>query len=240
MIVSPAVDVRNGRCVQLVGGDPEREAVTLEDPVATAKQWRTQGFSTLHLVDLDAALGDGENSDVIERILAEAPGDAQVGGGIRSAADIERWLERGAQRVIVGTTAVEDPEWAARQAHAAPDRIIVAADVRDGRVLRRGWKETSDWLVHDFLEVLATAPFAGVLITDVSREGQLDGIDEPWIRSVVEAHPLRLWMSGGVSTGADVRTLADIGVHGVVIGMALYTGQIDATQVADYLTGGSR
>ncbi len=238
MIVAPAVDVRQGRCVQLVGGDPGHEAIALDDPVAAAQRWRECGFGTLHLVDLDAALAAGQNSQAIEQILTDVPGDAQVGGGIRTEADIDRWLSVGAARVIVGTSAVDDPEWAVRQAEARPGQLIVAADVKENRVLRRGWTDSSQWSVLDFLDVLSSAPLAGVLITDVGREGRLSGIDAPWIESVVAAHQtLPLLMSGGVTSAKDVRDLAKMGVDGVVIGMALYTGRIDPTELEEFMGG---
>lgn len=245
MIVMPAVDVRGGRCVQLVGGDPTREAVSLADPVAVAQRWRSLGFRSLHLVDLDAALEHGGNTSPIERILEEAPGDAQVGGGIRDEAAIDHWLERGARRVIVGTRAVDDPEWLARQAEARPGRLIVAADVRDGQVLRRGWTEASQWRLLDLLGVLSSVPVAGVLITDVGREGQLVGVDSEWVESVVaacdtpERDPLRLWISGGVGSEHDIRTLSGLGVHGVVVGMALYTERISVNAIEEFMGGQS-
>lgn len=242
MIVAPAVDVRGGRCVQLVGGDPSHEAVSLDDPVAAARGWRAHGFATLHVVDLDAALDHGDNRDAIERIFTEAPGDVQVGGGIRSDDDVAYWLERGASRVIVGTRAVNDPEWALGQAEAYPGQIIVAADVRDGTVLRRGWTDASEWTLLDFLQRLEAAPIGGVLITDVGREGQLVGVDQEWTRSLVErpaagADRPRLLMSGGVADASDVRALADLGVDGVVIGMALYTGRIDPNELQAFKGG---
>lgn len=236
MIVAPAVDVRGGRCVQLVGGDPTREAVSLDDPAAAARGWRDHGFETLHIVDLDAALGHGDNRDAIGRVFDEAPGDVQVGGGIRTDDDVTYWLERGASRVIVGTRAVNDPDWALRHAESYPGQIVVAADVRDGIVLRRGWTDASEWSLLDFLRRLEAAPFGGVLITDVGREGQLLGVDREWTRSVVERPTasddrLRLLMSGGVADASDVHALADLGVDGVVIGMALYTGRINPNEL---------
>ena len=238
MIVAPAVDLRGGRCVQLVGGDPDQEAVALANPTAVARSWRERGFATLHLVDLDAALGHGSNAAQIRDILSNAPGDAQVGGGVRSEANIDTWLEAGAARVIVGTSAVNDPDWAIRQAEARPNRIVIAADVRDGQVLRRGWTEASDWPLEEFLGALSAAPVAGALITDVGREGRLEGMDNPWIEQVAESQTLDLWMSGGVTSIDDVRMLKRAGVHGVVIGMALYTGRIDPDEVRE-LSGGT-
>ena len=231
MIVAPAVDVRGGRCVQLIGGDPSQEAVSLADPVDAARSWRDQGFTTLHLVDLDAALGDGHNRDVFRTILRELGGDTQVGGGVRSEDDVRFWLEAGAARVIVGTRAVDDPGWAASLASEHPAQLVIAADVRDDQVLRRGWKETSPWVLSDFLARFKDVPLGGVLVTDVGREGQLVGLDPAWLERVVGATQHPVWASGGVESARDLGVARDTGAAGVVVGMALYTGRIDPAKL---------
>jgi len=231
MIAAPAVDVRGGRCVQLVGGDPDQEAVTLADPVAAARSWRARGFGTLHLVDLDAALGDGSNRDMFARILSDVPGDAQIGGGVRSRADVEHWLAVGAARVIVGTRAVDDPDWASALAADFPGRIIVAADVRGEHVLRRGWKEVTNWSLEEFLGRFDEVELGGVLVTDVGREGRLVGLDPDFLTRIVGASRHPVWASGGVESAADIAAARTAGAHGVVIGMALYTGRIDPAEL---------
>lgn len=235
MIVAPAVDVRGGRCVQLVGGDPEQEAVSLTDPVAAARRWRELGFNTLHLVDLDAALGAGDNQEVLTRVLRDVPGDAQVGGGVRTEADVAAWLDAGADRVVVGTRAVDDPEWATELASRYPGHVVIAADVREDRVLRRGWQETSGWTLADFMNRLAAAPIAGFLVTDVGREGRLVGLDGVWLARVVERSPHPVWASGGVGTTNDLTIAKQHGAHGVVVGMALYTGAIEPEDALDLM-----
>lgn len=231
MIAAPAVDLKGGRCVQLVGGRPEDEAVSLPDPVAVATDWRSKGFETLHIVDLDAALGSGDNSAMIERVAAAADAETQVGGGIRDDARVEAVLGLGVARAIVGTRAVEDPEWLAETAERHPGRISVAADIRDGIVLRKGWTEGSELQVLDFLARLDELPLGGILCTDVGREGRLQGIDRDGVAAVVGGSRHPVWISGGLTTIDELDFLADLGAHGAVLGMALYTNTMDAEEV---------
>lgn len=232
MIAAPAVDLRGGRCVQLVGGRPEDERVSLPDPVAVARDWWDRGFRTLHVVDLDAALGQGDNGALVAELAAATPATVQVGGGLRDDAAVERVLAAGSHRAIVGTRAVDDPAWLADLARAHPHRIMVAADIRDGRVLRRGWTEASALDVLDFVRGLAELPLAGVLCTDVAREGRVQGIDLEGARAVIAASPHPVWISGGVSTRQDLDNLSGAGAAGAVLGMALYTGALDPGAVA--------
>lgn len=228
----PAVDLRGGRCVQLVGGRPDEERVSLPDPVAVAVRWRDKGFRVLHVVDLDAALGEGDNLELVTDIAREAPGELQVGGGIRDRDRADRVLTAGAHRIIVGTRAVDDPEWLADLAGAFPRRVMVAADVRDGRVLRRGWTDASELDVLEFVRGLASLPLAGVLCTDVGREGRVQGIDRKGVGRVLESSVHPVWISGGVTTLDELRWLAGQGAAGAVLGMALYRDRLDADRVA--------
>ncbi len=232
MIAAPAVDLRGGRCVQLVGGRPEDERISLPDPLAVARDWWEKGFQTLHVVDLDAALGHGDNLALVEALCTATPATVQVGGGVRDDAAAERVLSAGADRVVVGTRAVDDPAWLEALALRHPGRIMVAADIRDGLVLRKGWTEASGLGILDFVAGLASLPLAGILCTDVAREGKVQGIDLEGAVAVIRgsAHPL--WISGGVSTMKDLTNLNEAGAAGVVLGMALYTGALDAAAVA--------
>jgi phosphoribosylformimino-5-aminoimidazole carboxamide ribotide isomerase len=232
VIAIPAVDLKGGRCVQLVGGRPDDERVSLPDPVAVARRWYAAGFGTLHVVDLDAALGSGDNRALALRVAEESPAEVQVGGGVRSDALADELLARGVERVIVGTRAVEDPAWLAALAERHPRRVVVAADVRDGVVLRRGWTEGSQVEVTAFVADLAGVPLAGVLCTDVGREGRMEGIDRASTTRVVEASPHPVFISGGVTTLDDLSALEQVGAAGAVLGMALYTGALDADEVA--------
>ena len=232
MIATPAVDLRGGRCVQLVGGRPEDERVSLPDPVAVARDWYDRGFQALHIVDLDAALGHGDNRDVIRAVAAATPAETQVGGGIRDEAAVEAVLALGVSRAVVGTRAVDDRPWLEENAARFPGRIAVAADIRDGIVLRKGWTEGTGLEITTFLEGLADLPLAGVLCTDVGREGRMEGIDRAGVAAALEASPHPLWISGGVTTLDELDFLAAHGAAGVVLGMALYTGTLDADAVA--------
>lgn len=232
MIAAPAVDLRGGRCVQLVGGRPEDERVSLPDPIRVARNWWALGFRTLHVVDLDAALGHGDNTALVVDLIRATGAVVQVGGGLRDAETVDRVLEAGAHRAIVGTRAVDDPDWLETLTRDRPGRIVVAADIREGRVLRRGWTEASPLEVLDFVEGLAGLPLAGILCTDVAREGRVQGIDLKGAETVIRASSHPVWISGGISTRQDLDNLHRAGAAGVVLGMALYTGALDAEATA--------
>lgn len=232
MIVAPAVDLKGGRCVQLVGGRPEEERISLPDPVAVARGWRDQGFPTLHVVDLDAALGSGDNADVIRAIVEESGAEVQVGGGIRSRERVEALLDAGAARLVIGTRALDQPDWLAELAAAHPDAVVVALDTREGIILRKGWTEATGLHVEEYLPGLATLPLAGVLSTDVGREGRLEGIDREGCKRVIEASPHPVWISGGITTMDELDFLEASGAAGVVLGMAVYTGALDVQALA--------
>ncbi|MDQ8162489.1 MAG: 1-(5-phosphoribosyl)-5-[(5-phosphoribosylamino)methylideneamino] imidazole-4-carboxamide isomerase [Gemmatimonadota bacterium] len=233
MIAVPAVDLRGGKCVQLVGGDYADERVRLDDPAAVARDWAHTGFTRLHVVDLDAATGRGHNQDVIREILRDAAVPVQVGGGVRDESRIASLLDDGATWVVVGTRAVEDEDWRHEMAHAFPGRLIVAADVRDRLVVTRGWAETSRLDVIDFVQELSALPLAGVLVTAVHLEGRMAGTDLPLMEDVADASAWPVFASGGVTSLDDMRALEHRGLAGAVLGMALYTGVLDARRLAE-------
>jgi phosphoribosylformimino-5-aminoimidazole carboxamide ribotide isomerase len=233
VIAVPAVDLKGGRCVQLVGGRADHERVSLPDPVAVARHWWELGFQALHVVDLDAALGTGDNRALAARVVSATPADTQVGGGIGDDERADAMIGAGADRIVVGTRAIDDPAWLEALAARHPGRVVVAADVRDGLVLRRGWTESTDLRVAGFVRGLGALPLAGVLCTDVGREGRLQGVDAPAMAAVVEASPHPVWISGGVTRVTDLEALAAAGATGVVLGMALYTAALDAREVAE-------
>ena len=218
--------------MQLVGGRPEDERVSLPDPVQVARRWWDTGFRTLHVVDLDAALGSGDNGATVRALCRATEATVQVGGGLRDDDAVAGVLEAGADRAVVGTRAVDDRAWLEALAARHPGRIVVAADVRDGRVLRRGWTEASPLDVVDFVAGLADLPLAGVLCTDVGREGRMEGIDLEGAAAVIGASTHPVWASGGITTLEDLRGLAEAGAAGAVLGMALYTDTLDAAAVA--------
>ncbi|HYS69870.1 MAG TPA: 1-(5-phosphoribosyl)-5-[(5-phosphoribosylamino)methylideneamino] imidazole-4-carboxamide isomerase [Gemmatimonadaceae bacterium] len=232
MIVIPALDLRGGSCVQLAAGSYDQEVIRIPDPVGVAIAWRQYGFRHLHVVDLDGVSGRGNNSAEIQAILGATDAEVQVGGGIRSADLIERTLNDGAQRVIIGTRALEDPDWLAEMTGDFPSFIVVAADVRDRKVLSHGWTRTQPMLVLDLVQDLNGLPLAGVLVTAVHREEAMRGTDLPLMEDVAEAADFPVYASGGLGTIGDLRALADRGVAAAVIGMALYTGAMDPWAVA--------
>ena len=233
MIVIPAVDLRDGACVQLVGGAYEQERVRMDNPLEVARGWARLGFRRLHLVDLDAATERGDNADLVQEILREVDVGIQVGGGVRDIAHVDRLVMAGAERVVVGTRAIEDPGWLDEVASIFPGRIIVAADVRGRRLATHGWSRTMAWDIASVIESLNDHDLAGVLVTAVHREGQLAGTDLFLMDEVAElsAHPVIA--SGGIASLYGLRELADRGVAGAVVGMALYTGALDGRTVAE-------
>ena len=233
MIAIPAVDLRGGRCVQLVGGDYEKEKIRLDDPFAVARDWTSLGFPRLHVVDLDAATGRGRNDEVIRELLRESDVPVQVGGGVRDEARIERLLDEGATWVVVGTRAVEDEDWRNEMASLFPGRLIIAADVRERKVVTKGWAETSRIDVIDFVEELGALPLGGILVTAVHLEGKMQGTDLPLMEDVAEASAWPVFASGGVTSLEDMRGLEHRGLSGAVLGMALYTGVLDARRLAE-------
>ncbi len=232
MIAIPAVDLREGACVQLVGGDYAAERIRLEDPVTVATGWRDRGFTHLHVVDLDGALGRGDNSELVSAILG-LPGLAvSVGGGVRTTEQIGRLIDAGAERVVVGTRAIEDPDWLQQAAEQFPGCVVVAADVRERQVLTRGWASESGRGIEEVLARLGALPLAGVLVTAVHQEGRLAGPDLALVADCLAGTTLPVIASGGITTMEDLRALGQAGATAAVLGMALYTGTLDPDTVA--------
>lgn len=233
MIAIPAVDLREGACVQLVGGEYAAERIRLDDPLGVAREWARLGFARLHVVDLDAALEKGSNLPLIREMLREQLAEVQVGGGLRTTDAVRDILDDGARCAIVGTRALEDLDWLAELAHDNPAQVIVAADVRERRVTTRGWQRTLPRNVLDMVEEMNGLPLAALLVTAVHREGQLQGTDLPLMEDVVETADFPVYAAGGVSSTGDLYALQDRGVAGAVIGMALYTGAIDPRAIVE-------
>ena len=240
MIAIPAVDVKGERCVQLVGGCPEHERVSLPDPPAVAKDWFDRGFAHLHVVDLDAALGSGNNLDVVRDVSQATPAVTQVGGGVRSDERAAELVNAGVDTIIVGTRALDEPEWFACLARAYPGRVSIALDTRGGVILRKGWTEATSRRVETFLPTLESLPLASVLSTDVGREGRLEGIDRDGCGRIIEASPHPVIISGGVTTLDEMEWLGSVGAAGAILGMAIYTDRIDIEELARRFGGKER
>jgi len=233
MLVIPAIDLREGACVQLVGGSYDNERVRLQNPVAVARKWIAHGFGQLHVVDLDAALDRGSNAEIIDALLALEGVQIQVGGGIRSGGAIARLLNAGAARVVVGTRAIEEADWLAATASAFPGSIVVAADAHGHHVVTRGWTRALETDVRDVVHELSSLSLAGVFVTAVHREGRMEGIDLELTRGVIERCALPVYVAGGISSVEDLRALDAAGAHAAIIGMALYTGALDPHAIAN-------
>ena len=231
MKLIPAIDVREGACVQLVGGDYADERVRLPDVAAVAARWKAAGFTLLHLVDLDAATGRGNNRALFERVIASAGVPVQIGGGVRDEAGIQAWLSAGASRVVVGTKAIEQPDWLEAMAAKFPKQLVVAADVRGTEVVTHGWSRGSGLALGALLAKLSTLPLAGVLVTAVHVEGQLGGTDLEVMTLARASTALPVIASGGVTSVDDLRRLDALGIDGAVVGMALYTGRLDVAAI---------
>jgi phosphoribosylformimino-5-aminoimidazole carboxamide ribotide isomerase len=228
MEVIPAIDLKEGAAVQLVGGDIHQERVHVDDPVAKALEFAEQGARWLHIIDLDRALGTGNNLQLIKRLLEEVPRVRfQVGGGIRFTEDIDDLLMAGAARVVVGTRAVTDDKWFAHVCDRYGDRILAAVDVKDDEILIQAWKESSGKKLHEWAKVADAAGVGGFLYTDVAKEGRLGGANVAGVDALVKAVKKPVIASGGIRHVEDLKHLAKAGAWGAVVGMAAYTGSLD-------------
>ncbi len=222
--VLPAVDVQDGEVVQLVQGERGTEK-TYGDPVEAAQRWIDAGAQALHLVDLDGAFeGDRGNADAIDTVIDAVDVPTQLGGGIRTAEGAIELLDRGVDRVILGTAAVENPEIVAEISDSHPDSVVVSLDAKDGEVVVEGWTEGAGVSPVKAAERYADLGAAAILFTNVDVEGQLEGVATEPVRELVEATDIPVIASGGVATIDDVQALAETGATAVVVGSALYEG----------------
>ena len=231
MILFPAIDLKEGRCVRLKQGDMEQATIFNDDPAAQAATFEAQGFQWLHVVDLDGAFaGKPMNAAAVEAILKRVAFPVQLGGGIRDMKTVEGWLEKGIARVIIGTAAVRDPAFVREAAKAFPGKVAVGIDARDGYVAVEGWAETSALAADDLGRRFEDAGVAAIIYTDIARDGMLEGIN--WDGTIGLAHALSIPViaSGGLASMADIERLcapeAAI-LEGAISGRALYDGRID-------------
>ncbi|KDE58282.1 1-(5-phosphoribosyl)-5-[(5-phosphoribosylamino)methylideneamino] imidazole-4-carboxamide isomerase [Halostagnicola sp. A56] len=223
--VIPAVDVQDGEVVQLVQGERGTET-RYGDPVDAARRWIDAGAETLHLVDLDGAFeGERANADAIDAVVDAVDVPTQLGGGIRTATDAIDLLERGVDRVILGTAAVENPEIVAEISERRPNSVVVSLDAKDGEVVIEGWTEGAGMTPVEAAARYEDLGAAGILFTNVDVEGQLEGVATDPVRELVDATDVPIVASGGVATLEDVRALEEAGAAAVVVGSALYEGK---------------
>lgn len=231
LIVFPAIDLKAGQVVRLAEGDMDRSTVYGDDPARQARLFAGAGAGHLHVVDLDGAFaGESRNGDAVAAIVEAFPGYVQLGGGIRTRDSVERWFDRGVARVVIGTAALEDPDFVRGAARDFPGGIVVAVDARDGMVATKGWADVSDVTVVDLARRFEDAGVAALLFTDVGRDGLLKGCNVEATVDLARAVSIPVIASGGVAGIADIHLLAvhaRDGIEGVITGRALYDGRLD-------------
>ena len=242
MILFPAIDLKDGVAVRLEQGDMARAIVFHRDPAWQAHAFETQGFEYLHIVDLDGAFaGKPINQAAVERILETVACPVQLGGGIRDLATIEGWLEKGVNRVIIGTAAVRNPELVKQAARMHPGRVAVGLDARDGKVAVEGWAATSELSALELAQRFENAGVAAIVYTDVARDGMLRGLNLDATIALAEAISIPVIASGGLASLDDVRALMQPRAHklaGAIAGRALYDGRLDPTQALRLIRSG--
>lgn len=234
MIVIPAIDLKDGKCVRLEQGLMERDTVFSDNPGAQARAWQDQGAELLHIVDLDGAFaGEPKNRAAIEAIVRAVSIPTQLGGGIRDIATIEAYLALGISRVIIGTAAQRNPELVKEACLKFPGRIVVGIDAKDGMVAVQGWAEVTGITAVDLARKFEGFGVAAIIYTDISRDGMLQGPNLEATRQLAEAVNIPVIASGGLSTLQDIRDLMTVesaGVTGVITGKAIYTGAINLAE----------
>ncbi len=227
MVVIPAIDVRGGRAVRLVEGDFQRETVYGDDPVAVALTHAGAGARRLHVVDLDAAAGRGDNRSLIRRLVSESGMEVQVAGGVRSLGDAAEWLSAGACAVVVGTVAVRDPKLFQSIATAHPGQVLAALDMRGGHPAVTGWTDTEPVRADRLVGAWSALDLAGIIVTAIDRDGTLAGPDLVLLRQVRTWTRLPLTYSGGIGNLTDVTAVAVAGAQAVIVGKSIYEGTLD-------------
>lgn len=234
MDVIPAIDLLDGRCVRLYQGDYSRSQIFNENPIEVARQWVEQGATRLHLVDLDGAKqGKPVNLSTIEKIVQEIPIPVQVGGGLRDAQSVADLLSLGVEQAILGTIAVEQPSIVEQLCQDFPNQIVVGIDARNGKVATKGWLETSEVNATDLAQQMESLGVAAIIFTDIHRDGTLSGPNLDSLRELAHAVNIPIIASGGVSSLTDLLSLLSLeplGVTGVIVGKALYTGDLSLSE----------
>lgn len=236
MILYPAIDIRNGRCVRLLQGKDEHVTVYGQDPVVVAEGWLEKGARRLHVVDLDGAFtGTPQNKGIVREIIQKTGIPIQIGGGIRSLESAQEWLDAGAHRIVLGTSAVKQPELVELLAEKFGERIVVSLDCWQGMVCVDGWVQSSNLEAVSFANTLYGMGIRTVVYTDITRDGTMEGPNLEELKNMKENTQMDIIASGGVSSEADVIALAKLGVYGVIVGKALYEGKVSLEQLKEYL-----
>ena len=234
MLIFPAIDLIGGEAVRLIRGDFNQKTVYGTDPAAVAGDFVRQGATHVHLVDLDAAKsGIRTNTDTILTIKQKTRLFCEVGGGIRSMADVSAYLDRGIDRVIIGSAAVTDPVFLRNAVAEYGDRIAVGVDLKNGRIALHGWTDVSDEDPKVFFSELARIGVKTVICTDISRDGCLNGPNRALYRTLSRNTGMQISASGGVSSIADIRELAELNLYGAIVGKAYYTGAVSLAEAIE-------
>lgn len=240
MILYPAIDLKDGQAVRLLHGDMDKTTVFNDNPAAQALEFVAAGCEWLHLVDLNGAFaGEPVNAAPVEEILKQTKVPAQLGGGIRDMATIERWIEKGLARVILGTVAVENPDLVREAAREFPGKVAVGIDARNGKVATKGWAEETDVMVTDLAKSFEDAGVAAIIYTDIMRDGAMKGPNVEATADLARAVSIPVIASGGVSSLQDLKDLKACGapLNGAISGRALYDGAIDLKEALAVLKG---
>jgi len=233
MLILPAIDIRNGKCVRLQQGDYRQETVYADSPVEMAKVWEQQGAEFLHIVDLDGAKdGQPTNFAIVRNIAESIHIPVEIGGGIRDQETIQRYLDAGVNRLVIGTLALKEADWFREMCRKFPDRLVLGIDGRNGLVATEGWLETSQTLATDLAKKYVDLPLAALVYTDIAKDGMLEGPNIDEMEAMRRAVPFPLVVSGGIASLDDVRRLASRNFHACIIGKALYENRF---QLSDAL-----
>lgn len=230
MMVIPAVDIKNKKCVQLIQGNPDKKHIELDNPLEVAEKWIKCGAEMIHLVDLDSAIyGTDTNKETIKNIMESVSVPVEVGGGVRTVEDALNLINLGAERIILGTSAVKNPEIIKELLEKGIDseKIMVALDAKDGIVVIKGWMEKTEYTPVEIGKILEEKGAGSILFTNVDVEGLLDGIDIKPVKKLVDELNIPIIASGGITTYDDLLKLKEIGVKGVVVGSAIYKELMD-------------
>lgn len=236
MRIYPAIDIKDGKCVRLFKGQFDKVTVYGDDPAQMANRWESEGGEFIHVVDLDGAKkGHGVNADIIKRICESVSVPVQTGGGIRCMEDIEKKLACGVNRVIIGTSAVKDEDFVRRAVDKYADKIVVGIDAKDGRVAIEGWEEVSEFTAVEFAQKMEKIGVKTIVYTDIATDGTLAGPNVGAMMEMTENTGLDVIASGGIGTAEHIASLLPTGVEGVIVGKALYTGDVKLGDVKNLL-----
>uniref|UniRef100_Q9RPQ5 1-(5-phosphoribosyl)-5-[(5-phosphoribosylamino)methylideneamino] imidazole-4-carboxamide isomerase n=1 Tax=Thermoanaerobacter pseudethanolicus (strain ATCC 33223 / 39E) TaxID=340099 RepID=HIS4_THEP3 len=234
MIIYPAVDIKDGRCVRLVQGEFDKVTVYSDNPVEMGLKWERMGAQYLHVVDLDGArTGQIQNTPIISEMAVKLGIPVQLGGGIRTVETIETLLCKGIHRVILGTSAVKNPELVKQALKTFEDSVVIGIDAKDGMVAIEGWAKTSEFTAIRFAKKMEELGAKTIIYTDISRDGMLAGPNLKAMEEMVKAVNIEVIASGGVRNIDDIRNLKNVGVSGVIVGKALYTGDLDLKEAIE-------